>query len=292
MGRLTLEAIAVLALGFQVAAKAVPAQTAAEIVATIETATGVPARENTVDTFKAGDPARRVTGVAVTMMATLDVLQRAAAKGHNLIITHEPAFYSHRDATEALEKDNDAVLAAKLKLIADKGLVIWRFHDRPHAMTPDMIRAGVIRALGWESSRVPSSPVIFALQPTTVSSLAREIGRRLNAGAVRIVGNEAAPVTRVALTQGFPGFAANRAALMQSVDVLVIGEDHEWETIAYAGDAITAGKLKAAIVIGHTPSEQAGMEEVARWLRTFITSVPVEFVPSRDPFVPVRTNQM
>jgi len=38
-----------------------------------------------------------VTGIAVTMMATLDVLQRAAANGQNLIITHEPTFYDHLD---------------------------------------------------------------------------------------------------------------------------------------------------------------------------------------------------
>jgi hypothetical protein len=26
------------------------------------------------------------------------------------------------------------------------------------------------------------------------------------------------------------------------------------------------------------------MEEVSRWLKTFITDVPVEFVPTREPF--------
>jgi len=36
--------------------------------------------------------------MAVTMMATLDVLQRAAAARQNLIITHEPTFYNHLDS--------------------------------------------------------------------------------------------------------------------------------------------------------------------------------------------------
>jgi hypothetical protein len=89
------------------------------------------------------------------------------------------------------------------------------------------------------------------------------------------------------MTQGFPGFAANRTALRVSgVDVLVMGEDHEWETIAYGADAITAGLLKGIIVLGHVPSEQAGMELVARWLRTFIGEVPVEFIATADPFTP------
>ncbi len=61
--------------------------TAREVVAAIQEHVGVPWKTETVDTFKAGNPETRVTGVAVTMMATLDVLQRASAKGQNLIIT-------------------------------------------------------------------------------------------------------------------------------------------------------------------------------------------------------------
>ena len=55
--------------------------TAQEIVAAIQQHVGVPWKTPTVDTFKAGNPDTPVTGIAVTMMATLDVLQRAAANG-------------------------------------------------------------------------------------------------------------------------------------------------------------------------------------------------------------------
>jgi len=68
----------------------------------------------------------------------------------------------------------------------------------------------------------------------------------------------------------------------------VIGEDHEWEMIEYAKDAIEEGKLKGMIVVGHIASEQAGMEEVTRWLKTFITEVPIDFVPTREPFRPLK----
>ncbi|MEP6905024.1 MAG: hypothetical protein ABI875_03015 [Gemmatimonadales bacterium] len=66
--------------------------TAAEVIERIKKNVGVPWPESTVDTFKAGDPGTAVTGIAVTMMATLELLERAAAKGDNLIITHEPTF--------------------------------------------------------------------------------------------------------------------------------------------------------------------------------------------------------
>jgi hypothetical protein len=38
------------------------------------------------------------------------------------------------------------------------------------------------------------------------------------------------------------------------------------------------------IILSHIPSEQAGMEECARWLKTFVTEVPIEFVATADPF--------
>jgi putative NIF3 family GTP cyclohydrolase 1 type 2 len=68
------------------------------------------------------------------------------------------------------------------------------------------------------------------------------------------------------------------------VEVLVIGEVPEWETIEYVSDAAAEGRKKALILMGHIPSEQAGMDACARWLKTFITDVPVTFVPAAEPF--------
>jgi len=272
-----------------VAALPARAQTAADIVARIAEHANARRPAVTVDTFKAGDSTTVVKGIAVTMMATLDVLQRAAARGDNLIITHEPAFYSHRDTVGILERENDAVFAAKQRFINDHGLVVWRFHDMPHFRDTDLIRAGIVRALGWEKFADTANAGVFIIRPTTVTALATSAGEKLGAKAIRISGDRKATVSRVAITQGFPGFAANRHAIQSGkIDVLVMGEDHEWETIEYAVDAITAGKLKALIVIGHVPSEQAGMEEVARWLKTFITDVRIDFIPTDDPFRPVR----
>ena len=161
MGTVTCKVALVAGAVFLAAAQGAHAQTAAEVVRLIGERSGVPARETTVDTFKAGDPETRVTGIAVTMMATLEMLQRAVAAGHNLVITHEPAFYSHRDATDVLEKESDAVYTAKQKYIAEHKLVIWRFHDRPHEMKPDMIRTGMIRRLGWKGYGQGSDSKMF-----------------------------------------------------------------------------------------------------------------------------------
>jgi len=114
--------------------------TAQALIDRIQKNVGVAWSTPTVDTFKAGDPSTPITGIAVTMMATLDVIQRAAASDKNLVITHEPTFYSHLDNTADLEKHNDAVLAEKQAFIRDHHMVVWRFHDHWHRRKPDGIQ--------------------------------------------------------------------------------------------------------------------------------------------------------
>ena len=123
------------------------ALTARQVIERIQAHVGMPWHKETVDTFKAGDPDTRVTGIATTMMATYDVLVRSAAAGKNLIITHEPTFYSHLDRTEAFEKEHDPVWEEKERFIKEHNLVVWRFHDHWHLMKPDGIMFGVVRAL-------------------------------------------------------------------------------------------------------------------------------------------------
>lgn len=263
--------------------------TARQVIDRIQKNVGVPWRSQTVDTFKAGDPDTPVTGIATTMMATFDVLRRAAARGDNLVITHEPTFYSHQDQTDGLAKENDAVFAAKQAFIEAHHLVIWRFHDHWHARRPDGIQTGMIRALGWQKFQNPADNHLFTIPETTLDQLASSIKERLGIRTLRVVGDPAMRVTKLALNPGYPGFPGERHMLQrEEVEVLVMGEGLEWETIEYGADAAAEGKHKALIVLGHIPSEQAGMEDCAQWLKGFITEVPVEFVATAEPFWPAR----
>lgn len=258
--------------------------TAQEVIAAIQEHVGVPWRTETVDTFKAGNPETRVTGIAVTMMATLDVLQRAAAKGQNLVITHEPTFYNHLDRPEGTD-ENDPVWKEKRDFIEKNGLVVWRFHDHWHLRKPDGILAGMVQALGWEKYQSAENPRLFTVPETTLEKLAADVAKRLETPVLRVVGNPEMRVTKLALSPGSAGFPRETHALeMENVEVLLVGETREWETVEYAADAASEGKKKALIVIGHVPSEQAGMEECARWLKTFVKNVPIEFVPTKQPF--------
>jgi len=259
--------------------------TAREVVAAIQQHVGIPWMTQTVDTFKAGNPDTPVTGIAVTMMATLDVLQRAAANGQNLIITHEPTFYQHTDDRPEGMDESDPVWAEKRAFIDKHGLVIWRFHDHWHRMKTDGILAGMVHVLGWESYQNAGNPYLFTMPETTVEKLAADVAKRLDTPVLRVVGNPEMKVTGIALSPGAAGFVRETHALeIDNVEVLLVGETREWETVEYVADAVTEGRRKALIVIGHVPSEQAGMEECARWLKTFVKDVPIAFVPTKQPF--------
>ena len=269
-------------LMFLSAAIAAP-PTARQVIERIQKNVGVPWHTETVDTVKAGNPETPVTGIATTFAATLDVLQRAAAAGKNLIIAHEPTFYNHLDKTSDLS--GDPVLAAKQAFIQQHNMVVMRFHDHWHARRPDGIQTGMIAALGWEKFRTPDNDHLFVFSATTLDRFAAGLKDRLKIRTLRVVGDPRMKLTRAALLPGAAGSIQQiRTLERDDVDVLVVGESREWETVEYTRDAVTAGKHKALILLGHVPSEEAGMRECASWLKTLFPGLPVEYVPAGEPF--------
>jgi putative NIF3 family GTP cyclohydrolase 1 type 2 len=99
---------------------------------------------------------------------------------------------------------------------------------------------------------------------------------------VRVVGDPKLKVRSVSANWGYAGNL--RAFARPDMDALVIGETREWELVEYAADTITSGAKKGLIVLGHIPSEQGGMQYCAAWLKTFISEVPIEFIPAAEPF--------
>ena len=92
-----------------------PPLTAQQVADRIRASVGVAWRSLTVDGFKAGDPSTAVTGIATTVMATIDTLKRAVASGQNFIVTQEPTFYSAND--DPGNRAKDPVYLAKKTLI-------------------------------------------------------------------------------------------------------------------------------------------------------------------------------
>ena len=254
--------------------------TAGEVVERIKAQLGVPWRGGATDTFKSGDEQTPVTGIATTVMSTFDVIMRAAAAGKNMVITHEPTFWLGNDDVSRFV--DDAVYKQKLQFISDNAIVIWRFHDHLHARQPDMTAVGLAEALGWTRYASTDEPRVYELPGLRLREVAKDIERRLTLPALRVVGDPDLTVRRAAFMQGAAPFHA--ATVFPNVDLVVAGEQREWEGVEYAFDANTAGQRKGLILIGHWVSEDQGMRLCADWLKTFVSEVPVEWISAGDPF--------
>jgi putative NIF3 family GTP cyclohydrolase 1 type 2 len=257
--------------------------TVGDVVQRIKDHVGVPWREQTVDKIIIGEPNIKVRGIATTMMSTLDVIQRAAAAGKNMVITHEPTFFSHLDTTDTLRED--PAYRFKEAFIREHDMAVFRFHDHWHARKPDGIATGMMRELGWEKNADADSVRQFTFPGPRLADFARDIEARLRIRTMRVVGAPDMPVKRVAASWGYYTFAPPNLPLAKpDVDVFIVGETREWETVEHAQDLIASGQTKGLIVLGHVVSEQAGMKYCAEWLKAYVGEVPIEFIPAAEPF--------
>ena len=271
------------AVAQQAAGSAQP--TAQQVIDRIESDLGTSFPPDTVDTFKAGDPSTPVTGIVTTFLPTMTVLREAVAEHKNLILTHEPTFYNHRDSAELFT--GDAVYKEKLAYLHEHGLIVFRLHDTMHMAKPDRIVDAFVHQVGWQTYADPGEPNFFTLPPVTVAALAHDLAAKLDAGAVRVVGDPQLKVSHIALRVGASGERAQIQALEHpGVEVLVAGEASEWETVEYVRDAALEGRHVALILLGHNASEEIGMKPFAARVQQLFPSLPVRFLPAGEPYWP------
>jgi putative NIF3 family GTP cyclohydrolase 1 type 2 len=258
-------------------------KSASELINTIIKETGSAPVANTVDVIKTGDPQTLVTGIVTTMFATMDVLRKAVEMKCNLIIVHEPLFYNHRDETAQFR--NSPVFLEKKKYIDDNNLVIWRFHDYIHRINPDAINYGMTLKLGWEKYVTGINSDRYTIPETTLEDLLNYIKKIFPKNAFNVIGDPKMKITRVAFSAGAPGAAAHYKYLDDSsVELLIAGEVPQWETYEYVRDAVSQGRKKGIVFLGHITSEEPGMEYCATWLKRFIKDIPVTFVASEPSY--------
>lgn len=251
-----------------------------QVIDTILAGMTKPPEPETVDGFKSGDPTQPVTGVATTFIATPDVIRKSAAAGANLIITHEPTYYTHIDQTDWLAENEQ--YHAKKALIEELGMTIWRFHDGWHRTQPDGILTGMVAQLGWQTYQDPDDPWIFNIPASTLLETARHFQTKLNASNLRYLGPEDLPCQRVAFLPGAIWEKWQINALSKA-DVLAVGEANEWSVAEFARDSQSLGKPKGLILIGHVSSEEGGMEYLGEWLQERIPGLPITHIPAGPP---------
>jgi putative NIF3 family GTP cyclohydrolase 1 type 2 len=257
--------------------------TAGEVIERIKTNIGVPWRSKTVDNIIEGTADTPVRGIAVTMMATLDVVQRAAAAGRNMVITHEPTYFSHQDSLDGLA--GDETYEYKADFLRRNGMVLFHLHDHWHGRRPDGIAMGMARELGWEKNMDPDNPRLYTFPGAPLNRFASDIESRLSIRTMRVVGDPELSVKRVITSWGYVSLRPGIPFISRpDVDVLVVGETREWELVEYVQDMAVSGKRKALVLLGHVVSEQPGMKYFADWVGPLVPEIPVEFIPASEPF--------
>jgi len=255
--------------------------TAGQVVERIQKNVGIPWNPTTYrDTFKIGTPEMEISGIVSTFMSTYDIFQRVVKAGLNMIVTHEPTFWSDRDITKDL--GDDPLYREKLGYARKNKLVVWRFHDHIHAMKPDGIFVGWNRALKWDKYQVGDDQRMFIMPKTmTLEEVTREVKTNLQSDSIRVIGDPKLPVKKV--VRGSHTLAGNMSAVLEA-DALIVSEAREFDSIEWMRDTVLSGQKKGMILIAHERGEQAGMNYCAEWLRTFITEVPITFLSSNEPF--------
>jgi len=236
----------------------------------------------TVDTIKSGNADNQVTGIVTTMFATVKVIEETIRLNANFIIAHEPTFYNHTDDTKWV--GNSDVVAQKQALLLKNNITVWRFHDYWHTHQPDGIFYGVVKKLGWENYSGTGKPILN-IPGDSLKNIALHLKTQLGIAHLRVIGDLSRSCKKIALLPGASGGQAQmRVAEKEKPDLLIVGEVHEWETAEYFRDSRQLGSNTALIILGHSVSEEPGMEWLVEWLQPKVPAIKVIHVASQDPF--------
>jgi putative NIF3 family GTP cyclohydrolase 1 type 2 len=238
----------------------------------------------TVDQLRSGSMEQEVTGIVTTMFPTIEVIERTAKAGGNLIIAHETPFYNNQDETDWLQEDD--AYRYKRQLLDKYKIAIWRFHDYWHAHKPDGIIMGNLIKFGWDSYYDTNSPRLVTLPKSmslkAIVTLAKE---RLGIPSVRVVGNLNQNCSTIYLAFGYMDSKRQIAAIQQyKPDLILSGETREWETVERVRDGQLMGQKTSLLVLSHAVSEEAGMEYAAKWLQPKVPGVKITHIASTNPF--------
>ena len=256
--------------------------TVQEVIDLILKEGGLSPLKETVDTIKYGEPGQPVSGIVTTMFPTIAVIEQAAKLNANFIIAHEPSYYNHRDDPQWVQ--NNSVLQQKQQLLEKHKMVIWRFHDYCHSLKPDAVSYGVAKKANW-LSYYQAGQRVLTIPPVSLKDLSQHLKKSLGIDQLRVIGDLQQKCERIALLPGaWGGQRQVSTAETEKPDVLVVGEVAEWETAEYIRDANLQGRKIGLIVLGHSVSEEPGMEWVAEWLQPKLQGIKVTHIPSGNPF--------
>ncbi|MDB6126685.1 MAG: hypothetical protein JWM35_581 [Verrucomicrobia bacterium] len=249
-----------------------------------------PVPEPSVDRVIVGDPEIVARGIAVMWMPTWAALREAHARGCNVIVAHEPTFFTHWDA-EGFDAEfaglPSVALAAvtstrddKRRWIEENKLVVIRCHDVLDAM-PGGVVDSLVRALGFVAGDVVNSAPHYRLARLAPGSTATVIAQRLadafaeiGQPGVAFYGDPARVVRSLGLGTGYGCSPWRFLELGAEMCVTIDDRIKTWTETEWADDA-----GYPMVVIHHGTSEEWGVRSLREIIAGHFPELPVVLVP-------------
>lgn len=271
--------------------------TVGEIIRAIKEKSGADVSPQAGDRLICGSEQASVSKIATTFMATSEVIEQASKEGVDLIITHEPTYFTGPDRLDWLTED--PVYQEKQKLLDRTEINIWRFHDYMHlAKEGDLICRGMFQKLGWkwDKQNIIGEGAGFKrfsadIPPVSLRELTASLKELFGLPALRVIGDPDLVCRRAGLLPGgvctFLDYEELPMEAMEEerLDVILCGDILEWTIPSYVRDAAQMGMPRAMIILGHDRSEEAGMKHIIPWLQPLAPEIPIIFLESGDPFL-------
>jgi putative NIF3 family GTP cyclohydrolase 1 type 2 len=144
---------------------------------------------------------------------------------------------------------------------------------------------GVLQALGWDPYYHADTPAVITLPGMSLKEMMMHLKKRLGIEHLKYIGDLEGMCSKVVLLPGAAGGKTQIAMIEQyQPDLLICGELNEWETSEYVRDARYIGGKIALVVLGHSVSEEPGMEWLVPVLQQKAPGVKVTHVISGDAF--------
>ena len=241
--------------------------------------------DKTCDKFLHGDPGTEVKGIATTWMATKKVVEQAAAKDLDLIISHEPLFFGSGPphglgGTLA----GDKIMAQKRALLDQSGITVMRCHDVWDRIPGFGIPDAWAEFLGFPTEPRPLES--FNKVCLTGTMTLEEVGRRvlekvkqLGQDWVLLFGDRKKAIKRMAVGTG----AITRLPEMLELDIdLALLTDDGMNT--WMGGYFSADSGFPLLIVNHATSEKPGMRKMAGYLKGIFPDLPVEYIDVEFPW--------
>jgi putative NIF3 family GTP cyclohydrolase 1 type 2 len=227
-------------------------------------------KPRTVDRFIIGNPDTKIKKVGTCWMSDWKTCRKAVESGVNVLVTHEPTFYTHWDLDEKAgdyysspEYTKQLYLEQvekKKRWINDNGLVIIRNHDTMDALKDTGIPFALGNFLGFTNGDIVRSRTyynVYTLESQQAGAFAKKVAGKLAAlgqPGVAFYGDPERLISSAGVGTGCICDPMEFADLKPDIFIAIDDVVRTWTQTTYASD--TGDPL---IVINHGTSEEMGM---------------------------------